>query len=657
MDASIFEFAGQAIFQLLTGNHVLYLILGVTLGLTVGLLPGLGGISGMALLLPFVYGLDQGSALAMLVGLTAVTTTSDTFPAVLLGVPGSSGSQATVVDGFPLAKQGHGARALAAAFGASLCGGLIGAALLSMSVLAARPILLAMGFGEQLMLVLLALTFVGMLTGPSMLKGLAACGIGLLIATIGVSSATAQLRLTFGVEYLYEGIPLVIVGLGLFAVPEILDVLRHQKTIAQASPMGSGWLKGLKDVVKNRWLVLRCGLLGSTVGALPGLGGTVVDWIAYGYTKQSTKNKELFGKGDIRGVIGPESANNAKEGGALIPTMFLGIPGSGTMALLLGAFVMIGVTPGRALVTNQLDIVYLVIWSLALANIVGAFFCIGLAKPIAKITTVRYTLIAPFMFVLIFFAAFQTSRHWGDLIALLVLGGLGVFMKRYGWSRAALLIGFVLSPSLEDAVYRTVQIYGFDVLLRPVAMSLLGVAAICLFFVLRARDSGGEQEVTQASAQKRLPQILFTLLLGGFVVLSLLDAQNLRFLAYVFPISVAVFTGGLIVLLSVLYISRREAPRLFCDTEAEYRAAGSTARPMLFFFGLFASLPAISAVIGFFLAVPVFLALFLRIMAQLSWLKAMLAAALATALLWFLGDMLVLRYPQGWLQTMMNFPG
>jgi putative tricarboxylic transport membrane protein len=657
MDASILGFAGQALLQLLTGQHLLFLILGVMLGLSVGLLPGLGGISGMALLLPFIYGMDQASALAMLVGLTAVTTTSDTFPSVLLGVPGSSGSQATVVDGFPLSKQGQGARALAAAFGASLCGGLIGAALLSASVLIARPMLLAIGFGEQLMLVLLALTFVGMLTGPSMLKGLAAAGIGLLAGTIGTAKVTAQPRMTFGFDYLYDGIPLVIVGLGVFAVPEILDVLRHQRSIAGREAMGSGWLKGLRDVVRSRWLVFRCGLLGSAVGALPGLGGTVVDWIAYGHTLQSTKDRENFGKGDIRGVIGPESANNAKEGGALIPTLFLGIPGSGTMALLLGAFVIIGITPGRALVTNQLDIVYVVIWSLALANIVGALFCIGLAKPIARITTIPYALIAPFMIALIFFAAFQASRHWGDLLALLAVGALGVFMKRFGWSRAALLIGFVLSASLEDAVYRTVQIYGFDILLRPLAMTLLGIAVICLFFILRARKSVGEQEVSRASAQVRLPQIGFALLLGIFVALVLLDARNLSFLAYVFPVSVAVFTGVLILITLGMLAFRREDPCLFCDAEAEYRAAGSTARPMSFYFGILAALPVLSALIGFLLAVPVFLILFLRALAGVSWAKAVAGALIATALLWALGDLLVLRYPEGLLQNIPVFSG
>lgn len=189
MDPTLLDFASEALGRLM-GPHLLFLLGGVVLGLMVGILPGLGGISGMSLLLPFVYGMDQSAALAMMVGLAAVTTTSDTFPSVLMGVPGSSGSQATTVDGYPLAQKGEGARALAASFVASLCGGLIGAVMLSFAFLFARPMLLAVGFAEQMMLVLLALSLVGLLTGRSMVKGLASCGIGLLLGTIGPAVST-----------------------------------------------------------------------------------------------------------------------------------------------------------------------------------------------------------------------------------------------------------------------------------------------------------------------------------------------------------------------------------------------------------------------------------------------------------------------------------
>lgn len=651
MEVGLLGFAGDALSQLMTVQHLSFLLLGVGVGLCVGLLPGLGGIAGMSLLLPFVYGLDTGAALGMLVGMSAVTTTSDTFPSVLMGIPGSSGSQATVLDGFPISKNGQAARALSAAFASSLFGGLIGAVFLSASVIVARPVLLQMGFGEQLMLVLLALTFVGMLTGPSIIKGLIACGIGLLIGTVGVINVTAQRRMTFGTEYLYDGVPLVIMGLGLFAIPEVLDVLRHRTAIAEKATMGSGWLAGLRDVIRNRWLVLRCGLLGSVVGALPGLGGTVVDWIAYGHTVQSSKNTEDFGKGDIRGVIGPESANNAKEGGALIPTLFLGIPGSGTMALLLGGLVIIGINPGRNIVINQLDIVYLAIWSLALANLIGAIICLGLAKPISRLTTVRYQIIAPFMLVIIFFAAFQASRSWGDMLALVALGLIGVYMKRFGWPRAAVLIGFVLSSPLEDAVYRTVQIYGFDILLRPVAMTLMVVAAISLFFVIRSRRNKlkANENLKTPSSVHRFPQIIFAVVISIFVTMILLDVRNLSFLAYVFPVSVSLFVSVLLIIAFIKYFFGRPAVAFFLDTEAEVKASGEKVRPMAFYLAIFVALPALTAITGFMIAAPIYVAVFLRGLAKTSWVAAILSAIAMGVALWFLGDILTMRYPQGWL--------
>jgi TctA family transporter len=246
-----------ALAQLLSGAHFLHLIAGVLVGLTVGLLPGLGGIAGLSIVLPFVYGMDPAAALAMMIGLTSVTTTSDTFPSVLLAIPGSAGSQATVLDGFPLAKKGEAARALGAAFSASLFGGIFGALVLTVAIFFAQPLLLAIGFGEQLLLVVLALTLVGMLTGPSVLKGLASCGLGLLLGTVGASSSTAEYRLTFDTIYLSDGLPLVVIGLGMFAFPEIVDALRRQGAISESGALGHGWLQGFKDTIRHKWLMLR----------------------------------------------------------------------------------------------------------------------------------------------------------------------------------------------------------------------------------------------------------------------------------------------------------------------------------------------------------------------------------------------------------------
>ena len=263
-----------------------------------------------------------------------------------------------------------------------------------------------------------------------------------MIGSIGTAPITGDPRFSFGTLYLIEGVPLVIVGLGLFAIPEIVGLLDSKGAIAKSLTKQKGWLVGIKDVVKNWFIVLRCSTLGCIVGALPGLGGTVVDWIAYSHLRQTTKDTSQLGKGDIRGVIAPESANNAKEGGALIPTLLFGIPGSGNKVLLLGGFILIGIEPGLDMVTTHLDLTYLMIWSLAIANILGAGLCIGFASHISKITLIRYYILAPVMIVLIFFATFNINRDWYDFIGLLTFGLIGITFKNFGWSRPALLIGF-----------------------------------------------------------------------------------------------------------------------------------------------------------------------------------------------------------------------
>jgi TctA family transporter len=466
---------------LLTPSHLIYLIGGVVLGLGVGILPGLGGIVGMTILLPVIYGMDIHNAFALLIGMVAVIPTSDTFPSVMMGIPGSSASQATIMDGYPLAKKGEAARALGAAFTASLIGGLYGALVLTLIIPIARPLVLAFGSPELFMLALLGMSMVGVLSGNQPIKGIIGAGIGLMLGAMGDAPAIAEYRYTFGFDYLMDGVSLVIVGLGLFAFPEIIDLLIKGRPISEKAELGRGWLDGLKDTLHHKWIVLRCATIGVIVGFIPGLGGSVVDWIAYGHVIQTSKDREGFGKGDIRGVIAPESANNAKEGGGLIPTFLFGIPGSGSMAVFLGGLLILGIQPGPTMLTENLDLVYTAIWSLALANIFGAGLSLLLAKPITKLTLVPFSRLAPFMILIITFAAYQASYSWGDLIALLLMGILGWFMKQFGWPRPAALIGFVLAGNLEQYLFISVQRYGFDWLTRPGVLVMAAIIVASLW--------------------------------------------------------------------------------------------------------------------------------------------------------------------------------
>ncbi|MEQ8195048.1 MAG: tripartite tricarboxylate transporter permease [Rhodospirillales bacterium] len=635
----------------------MFLIVGVAVGLTVGILPGLGGIAGLSLVLPFLFGIEPGPALAMMIGLTSVTTTSDTFPSVLMGIPGTSASQATVVDGFPLSKKGEAARALSAAFTASLFGGLFGAVVLTGAIFVAKPIILAIGFGEQLMLVVLGITMVGMLTGESPAKGLASCCFGLLLGAIGEAFTTGQMRLGFGSVYLADGLPLVLVGLGMFAVPEIVDLIRRNRTIAESGKLGVGWLEGFKDALRHKWIILRCSGIGCLVGALPGLGGSVVDWIAYGHIVQTAKDKSQFGKGDIRGVIAPESANNAKEGGALIPTLLFGIPGSGSMALLLGGLIVIGIEPGPTFVKNSPDLAFVIIWSIGLANVFGAGACLILAYPIAKLTTIRYALIAPFMFGIIFFAAFQASKDWGDIIGLLLVGILGIYMKRFGWSRPALLIGFVLSSRLELLIYQTHQAYGISFLARPISLFLFAVVLVSAFIALRTKHHGPAPSTEPKHAPGAIaPQIAFLAAVALIPVFAIYDAMGHVFSMSLYPVTIGIITFIPLSFIAYRLFFAREAHVALYDAEKSVGEEGppnlSAVHYILWLIGLLVG----AALIGFVFAVAVFLFVFLVVKARTNVLAAAFGALVFVGLLALLGYFLVLEYPMGILQDYVPMP-
>jgi putative tricarboxylic transport membrane protein len=647
-----------------------YLVLGVVMGLAVGIFPGLGGIAGLSLLLPFMYGMDPVMGLALMIGMVAVVPTSDTFASVLMGIPGSSASQATVLDGFPMAKKGEAARALSAAFASSLFGGLVGATFLTVFILIARPIVLAFGLPEMLMITLFGLSMVAVLAGRIPLKGIAAAGLGIMIGTIGIADAGGSLRMaSYDIPYLTDGLKLVIVGLGIFAVPEIVSLLRQDTSIAKDANLGAGWLVGVKDWFANIWLSIRCSIIGVVVGVIPGLGGSVVDWIAYGHTVQTTKDKSNFGKGEVRGVIGPESSNNAKEGGGLVPTLLFGIPGSGSMAIFIGAVALLGsgdIEVGPGMLKNNLDITYSIVWMLALANVVGTVLCIAASGGIAKLTTIRFAYLAPFLFMLISFAAFQSGQNFEDLLALFVIGLIGVFLRRFDWSRPAFLIGFVLSNPVEKFTNQAFQIAsfrfrkGFDVgmeyIFSPIVIALLVITLISVVLGIRqAKTIMAEGEVNSGS--KRAPMI-FLLVIAGYLTVSLINANAIPDYNMTDKI-VPLVVGGVSVLccliLLVQMMRRPEGDMIFADKEV----AGDDADAS---YGLwstlawFAGLIAATYFVGFILALVGFLISFLRIRAGSGWAQTLLLTACGIGFMCFMAYMLNRDFPPGLLQDAVDLP-
>ena len=405
--------AAEAFVQVLSLQHLTWMLVGVMVGMIVGVIPGLGGAVGMSLLIPFLFGMDPYNGMALLIGMAAVVQTTDTIPSVLLGIPGSSASQATVLDGYPMARQGKAGMALGAAFFVSMVGGLIGAASLAITITIIRPLVLSLNTTDLLMFSILGLSMVAVLARGSALRGIGAASLGLVLGSIGLAPQAAQFRFDFGSIYLLDGVPIVVVALGLFALPELVDLLAGGQSIAQGGQITGGRLEGVKEALRNKWLIVRSALLGTTIGILPGLGGSVVDWLSYGLARTTSKNNENFGKGDIRGVIAPESANNATTAGALVPTLMFGIPGSPSTAILLGGLTLLGVRAGPDMVGPQLPLTLSIIWTLAIANIFATVLCFGLTRQIAKIATIRPTRLVPFLLILMFVAAFQSSFSWG----------------------------------------------------------------------------------------------------------------------------------------------------------------------------------------------------------------------------------------------------
>lgn len=655
---------GKALTLIFQPIQLLYLMGGVLLGLSIGVLPGLGGIAGLALVLPFMYGIDPVSGLALMVGLIAVIPTSDTFSSVLMGIPGSSASQATVLDGFPLSKQGHAARALSAAFASSLFGGLFGAVILSFFILIARPLILAFGLPEMLMITILGLSMVAILAGRVPLKGVVAAGLGLMFGTIGAAPAGGSLRMsTYDLPYLVDGFQLVIVGLGIYAVPEIVSLLRQDRAIAEGGTLGDGWMQGVRDWWQHKWLSMRCATIGVLVGVIPGLGGSVVDWLAYGSAVQTAKDRSMFGQGDIRGVIAPESSNNAKEGGGLVPTLIFGIPGSGSMAIFLGGLALLNMTPGPQMVRNNLDVTYTIVWSLALANVFGAGLCILLSKWIARMTTIRFTVIAPYLFMIIAFAAFQSRQSALDLAALVGIGIIGIMLRRFDFSRPAFLIGFVLSTQTEIFVNQAYQIAGsrfrrsaeagWDYILSPITIGLLLLTIVSIIVGIKA--SKNIRENIDAPTKTKTAPALFLGLAVIYLAVSTWDAFGVgRLQDRIFPLTIGIVAlAGGVALLARMAL-RPANDDVFIDLEAGEE--GQAPHGLWSTLCWFVALVILTFIVGLILALAAFLVAFFRIRGRFGWIQTIIASCLGIAFILFLGYILGRDFPPGILQSYYDLP-
>ena len=472
-------------------NAFSLMLVGMALGFVVGLLPGIGGAATLALMLPFVFKMTPVEAFAFLLGMHSVAATTGDITSILFGVPGEGLSAATVVDGYPMTKNGEAGRALGAALMSSLVGAVIGAMALAVSIPVVRPLVLTFGSPELFMITVIGIACITSLSGlgaRDQIKGFAMGLLGLLLATIGQERQSGALRFDFGLLYLWEGLDLIPVLVGIFAIPEIVELAVRGTAIAGDRPaarLGAGVWEGIKDTFRHFWLVVRCSIVGVFVGILPGAGGGVAQWMAYAHAVQSAKDasdRSRFGKGDVRGVLGPGAANNSKEGGDLIPTIAFGVPGSGAMAILLGAFLIMGLHPGPEMLTKHLAVTYSMVWTLVIANVITVLACIALLPYLAKVTQVPGRLIIPFLVLLVFVGSYTANKQLADLLVTLGFGALGYLMMRYGWPRAPLVLGFVLGKLAETYLFISMARYGYAWLGQPLVIVLIILAVLVIAY-------------------------------------------------------------------------------------------------------------------------------------------------------------------------------
>jgi putative tricarboxylic transport membrane protein len=486
---------GAGLYALLTLQAALFMVIGIAYGLVVGILPGLGGIVAMALLLPFTYGYDQAATIALLLGAHIATIWGSSVTSILFRVPGASKSLALIFDGFPLTQRGEASRALGASAMAALLGGLFGAVFLAVSIPIVRPLMLALGPSEYLMMALWGLTIIATFSAGSILKGLIAAALGVLTGFVGMDLVTATPRFTFGSLFLMDGISFPVAMIGMFAVAEMMKlyVMGGAIVTREVGVENSSMWTGVRDAFQHWPLVLRSSLLGLWIGVLPG----------YAQAVQTSKTPERFGTGAIEGVIAPDATLGATEGGALLPTLAFGIPGGEAMAVLLVAFIGLGIVPGPDMLTRHLDVVFSFVWVVVIASTLTTLIGLAIIPYLARLPTLNPNIVIPIVLSVCFVGAYSTHGTMDDVVVAMVFGLIGYLMDRFNFSRANFVIGMVLAVMIERNLHLSLSLYGGDfIFTRPVTlvMFILLIVTTALPFVRKWRrrkaadaDAGARQ--------------------------------------------------------------------------------------------------------------------------------------------------------------------
>lgn len=494
---------GIASLHFLSIQSLTYLFMGTCIGLLFGAIPGLGGTTALALIIPLTFGMEQSDAIMLMGGSMAATSTGGSVSAILLNTPGIAPNAATTFDGFPLAQQGRAGEAIGAGATASALGGLIGVFTLILVIPIAKAIVLLFGPAELFLLAVFGLCAIAVSTGDRLLQALIAALFGFVCAFVGFDYISGIVRYTYGVDALYDGVKLVPALIGLFALSQMIDLVVKGGSIAE----GVDDIKiqrvsdGIKSVFRNWSTMLLGSGIGTFIGAVPGVGGTVAAFLAYSTQVQRDGNPDVpYGKGNIKGVIAPESANNAKDGGSLIPTLAFGIPGSAETAVFLGAMILHGLEPGPTLLQEHTDMVYTLVLTLTVACVIATIIVLLLAKPMAYLTLVDAHILAPTVTVVALVGAYALNGEFGDVVVALVFAIIGYLMIRFQYPRITFTIALVLGEITERSFFQSMGIsdgdWGIFINSTP-AISLIGLIVLSLLvpafrtWLRRRKESAG----------------------------------------------------------------------------------------------------------------------------------------------------------------------
>jgi putative tricarboxylic transport membrane protein len=476
-----------ALTSLVDPTVVFMMFVGIIVGLIIGVLPGLGGIATLALMLPFAYGMEPMPALGLIIGAYSALYFGGSISAILLNLPGQGEQIVTALDGYPLTQQGKGARALGASATATAMGGVIGAVLMIATIPFIREFLVFFRPPEMFILSLFGVAAIGVVSSSSLMKGIISGLLGLSLSFVGYDPLSGTPRYTFGELSLYEGLGVSAMTMGLFAIAEMFYLYTRGQTIVKAENFslstahGNRVIDGVFDTFRNMRTVVESAFIGAFTGIIPGLGGTVAMFFSYARAKQRSRNPETFGRGNILGVIAPEASANAKEGGSFVPTIAFGIPGSSGMAIFIGIFLILGLEPGPKMLTEHLDVTYFIAIVIAVTSVGASVIGMFLVTPMARIAYVRPEILAPMLIAVSIVGSFAEQASFTDVVVACIAGVIGYWMKLHGYSRAGMILGFVMGPLIERYFFLSLQAYGGSFILRPITLGTIAVGLLVVF--------------------------------------------------------------------------------------------------------------------------------------------------------------------------------